>query len=119
MAIILWIFLCKENKSISVLLSLAVCAVVLTAGITFLQPVLDFVEEIRLIGNIDSDLLKIMLKVIGIGLLAEFSTLICKDAGNEAMGKSIQIIAVIFIMRISIPVFEIMLTLLDEILGSI
>ena len=60
-----------------------------------------------------------MLKVVGIGLLTEFSMLICKDAGNETMGKSIQIMSVILIIRISIPVFEMLITLLDDILGTI
>lgn len=118
-AIILWICLSKENKATSVLLSLAVCSAALTVGLTFLQPVIDFLNNIRLLGNINEDLLKIMMKVVGIGVLAEFSSLICKDAGNEAMGKSVQIVSLILILRMSIPVFEILLTLLDDILGSI
>jgi stage III sporulation protein AD len=118
-AIILWICLSKENKATSVLLSLAVCSAALTVGLTFLQPVINFLNNIRLLGNINEDLLKIMMKVVGIGVLAEFSSLICKDAGNEAMGKSVQIVSIILILRMSIPVFEILITLLDDILGSI
>ena len=116
-AIILWI--CLSNKATSVLLSLAVCSAALTVGLKFLQPVIDFLNNIRLLGNINEDLFKIMMKVVGIGVLAEFSSLICKDAGNEAMGKSVQIVSIILILRMSIPVFEILITLLDDILGSI
>ena len=118
-AIILWICLSKENKATSVLLSLAVCSAALTVGLKFLQPVIDFLNNIRLLGNINEDLFKIMMKVVGIGVLAEFSSLICKDAGNEAMGKSVQIVSIILILRMSIRVFEILITLLDDILGSI
>lgn len=118
-AVILWICVGKENKGISVLLSLVVCSAVLTVAFTFLQPVIDFMNRIQLLGNINEDMLKVMLKVVGIGLLAEVSMLICKDAGNETMGKSIQIMSVILIIKISIPVFEMLITLLDDILGTI
>ena len=99
-AVILWICANKDNKGISVLLSLAVCSGILMAGLSFLQPIIEFVYNIQVIGNINNELLEIMLKVIGIGLLTEFTSVICKDAGNEAMGKSIQIMSVILIIRI-------------------
>lgn len=118
-SIIFWIFLSKENKATSVLLSVAVCSAMLTAGLMFLQPVINFVNNIRILGNINEDIFNTMMKVVGIGVLSEFSSLICKDAGNEAMGKSVQIVSIVLIIRMSIPVFEILITLLDDILGLV
>lgn len=118
-SIIFWIFLSKENKATSVLLSVAVCSAALTAGLMFLEPVINFVNNIRILGNINEDIFNTMMKVVGIGVLSEFSSLICKDAGNEAMGKSVQIVSIVLIIRMSIPVFEILITLLDDILGMI
>ncbi len=118
-ALILWLCLNKQGKDFSVLLNLAVCTMIIAAGFAFLKPVLDFVENIRSVGNLDGQLLSVILKVVGIGLITEVCTHVCKDAGNESMGKSLQILSSVMILWMSIPVFEKLLSLLDEILGSV
>ncbi|MBQ5608450.1 MAG: hypothetical protein IIU86_05430 [Oscillospiraceae bacterium] len=117
-ALILWLSLDKHGKDFSILLTLAVCAMIITVAMSFLQPVVDFINKIQAIGNLDNDLLAVILKVVGIGLIAEISTLICKDAGNESMGKALQILASVVIVWMSIPVFEKLLSLLDNLLGT-
>ena len=118
-ALIFWLFLSKHNKEYSVLLTLAVCAMVLATAVTFLQPIIQFVQKLQTVGNLDSDLLGVILKAVGIGLIAEFSALVCKDAGNEAMGKVLQLVSSAVVLWLSIPVFEKLLSLLDEILGTV
>lgn len=118
-ALILWLTLNKHAKDMSVLLTLAVCAMVVTVSVGFLQPVVSFLRRIQELGNLDSDLLSVVLKVVGIGLITEIATLICKDAGNESMGKALQILSTVAVLWMSIPVFEKLLSLLDKILGTV
>lgn len=118
-ALILWLSLNKHGKDMAVLLSLAVCAGVLIAAMSFFQPVIDFLTHIQQVGNLDSSLISVVLKAVGLGLLSEICVLVCKDAGNESIGKVLQILATAVILWISIPVFEKLLALLDKILGSV
>lgn len=118
-ALILWLSLNKYNKENAVLLTLAVCAMVITAAIAFLRPIIDFLQKLQGIGDLDNDLLAVILKAVGIGLITEISALICKDAGNESMGKALQILSSAAVLWISIPVFEKLISLLDKILGSV
>lgn len=118
-ALILWLSLYKHTKDLSVLLTIFVCAIVFIAAIGFFRPVFDFISKIQKIGNVDSDLLTIILKVVGIGLITEFSSLICKDAGNESMGKALQVLSSAVVLWMSLPVFEKLLSLLDKILGTV
>lgn len=118
-ALILWLCLNKNNKDIAVLLSVTVCVTVLIAAISFLQPVTEFITKIQKIGNLDTSLVAVVLKAVGIGLISEICGLVCKDAGNESVGKVIQTMATAVILWMSIPVFEKLLTLLDEILGRV
>lgn len=118
-AVILWLCVNKDNKGVSVLLTLAVCIMVVSVSAAFLRPIIDFIYKIQFIGELDEDLLAVVLKVVGIGLLAEISMMICKDAGNETMAKSLQILSAAVVIWMSIPVFERLLTLLDNILGTI
>lgn len=118
-ALILWLSLHKHTKELSVLLTLGVCAIVLIAAVGFIRPITEFISKIQKIGNIDHDLLAIILKVVGIGMVAEFSSLICKDAGNESMGKALQILSSVVVLWICLPVFEKLFSLLDKILGAV
>lgn len=118
-ALIMWISLNRQGKDMSALLSIAACAMVVAAAMGFLEPVISFLKRIQNIGMLDSDLFSVILKVVGIGLLTEITVLICKDAGNEAMGKTLQILSTVTALWLSIPVLEKLLTLLDKILGAI
>ena len=117
--LILWIFLNKQNKDISLLLTLAVSTCVLVAAFTVLAPVLRFFEKLQQLGTLDEDLLDVILKSVGIGLLGEICSNLCKDAGNASLGRVLQLSATITILWLSLPVFEKMLTLLERILGTV
>ena len=118
-AIILWINLNQSNKDTSVLITLAVCAMAMMAAASFLQPVLSFVDKIQDIGKLDAGLVSTVLKVVGVGIITEIAALICKDVGNESMGKALQFVSAGVVLWISIPVFEKLLALLDKILGGV
>ena len=118
-AIILWINLNQSNKDTSVLMTLAVCAMTMMAAASFLQPVVSFVDKIQDVGKLDAGLVSTVLKVVGVGIITEIAALICKDAGNESMGKALQFVSAGVVLWISIPVFEKLLALLDKILGGV
>ena len=118
-ALILWISLGKQNKDFSTLLTLLVCIMIFVASVAFLRPLMQFINKIQYLGELDSDLVSVVLKSVGIGILGEISAQICKDAGNESMGKVLQFLSTTVVLWISIPVFEKLLTLLDNVLGSL
>ena len=118
-ALILWLSLSKNNKDFAVLLTIAVCAMALLLVTAYLQPVVEFIRRIQTIGNLDKGLFSVVLKVIGIGMVTELSAMICKDAGNESMAKTIQLVSAATVLWLSIPVFEKLLSLLDRILGAV
>ena len=116
-AVVLCITLSKSGKDISLLLSLAVCCMVLVAGISYLETVFGFFDKLQTVGNLDKDSITIVFKATGIGMLAEITNLICIDAGYSSLGKSIKVLSTGVILWLSIPLFESLLDLLDTILG--
>lgn len=118
-ALVLWICLSKYSKDYSTLLTMAVCAIILTSAIGLLQPVINFIGRLQTVGTLDKSLLNVIFKAVGIGIVAEIAIMICKDAGNESMGKSLQIITSVVVLWLSIPVFEELISLLDKILGTV
>lgn len=118
-ALILWISLGKQNKDFSVLLSLVVCVMIFAVSESFLRPLVQFIKKLQVMGDLDGTMVTVVMKSVGIGIIGEICTLICKDAGNESLGKALQFLTATVVLWISIPVFEKLLTLLDNILGSL
>ena len=118
-ALVVSLAVAKQGKDISLLLTIAVCCMVVTAAVAYLEPVIDFLNRLQTAGNLDGDMLTILLKAAGIGLLSELTALICADAGNGALGKTIQILASAVILWLSIPLFSALISLVEEILGTL
>ena len=118
-AVIVGSILAKQEKTTHLLLTLGVCAMVMLAGIQYLHPVIDFIYKLENLCMNSSQWIGILLKITGIGLITEFAALICSDAGNSSLGKSLQFLAGGVILYLSIPVFNGLIDLLQQLLGEV
>ena len=119
LAVILILTIGKKGSDMALLLSIAVCAMVGALAVRYLQPVMDFVQRLQGLGALNSDMLTILFKVVGIAFTAEIACLICNDAGNSALGKSLQLLASAVILYLSLPMLTALLELVEDILGSL
>ena len=117
--IVLSQLLSNQNKSWASLLSMGVCAMVLFLGVMYLEPVIHFLAELERLGNLQSDLVKILLKAAGIGILTEITAMLCADSGNNSLAQSIRTLSAGLILCLSLPVFQALLSLIQEILEGI
>ena len=118
-AAILTLMLSHQSTGISLLLTIAVCCMVITAVCAYLHPVLEFVRRLITVGSLNNELLNVLFKVVGIGLISQTAGLICADAGNQSLAKVLQIMTTAVIVCISVPVLEEMLSLIEMVLGEV
>lgn len=118
-AVIMWIILSKQGKEYALILSLGACCLVLVGAFRFLDPVLDLLRKLQSLGNLQPEWLSVMLKAVGIGLVVEMGSLICSDAGNSALAKTLQILGAVAVLWLSIPLINSLIALLEQILGDI
>lgn len=118
-AVMLWIVLSKQGKEYALLLSVGACSLVLLVVLRFLEPVLDLLKQLQSLGSLQPEWLEIMLKAVGIGLVVEMGSLICTDAGNATLGKTLQILGAGAVLWLSIPLINSFVKLLEQILGGI
>lgn len=119
LAIILIVNLSGHRKDMGMLLALSVCVMVTLVAMQYLQPVLEFLDELKEIGGLDGEMIGILLKIVGIGLLSEIVAPVCNDAGNASVGKTLQFLAVMVMLALSIPLFRSLIRILQEILGQL
>ena len=118
-SVVLFLFIGKQNKDIAVLISLAACCSVIVLALNYLEDIIAFIWDLGNIGQLNNAFLQLLLKAVGIGLVGEIASLICADAGNSALGKTIQIATVGAILWISLPLLSAILELMNQILGEV
>lgn len=118
LAVILGLALDRQ-KDFTVLLTMAVCCMAAMIALSYLEPVLDFLRELEALGDLQGDVLGILLKAVGIGLVSEIAGMVCSDAGNGSLGKTLQMLGSAAILYLSLPVFSALLELVREILREI
>lgn len=116
---ILSIVLSKQGAHISLLLTICVCSMVVMSASVYIKPILDFADRLIEVGQLNHTLLEVLLKVVGIGLISQIAGFICTDAGNQSLGKALQIITTAVILCISVPLLEEILSLIETVLGEI
>ena len=118
-AVVLILSLGSKGKEFGVLLGIGVCCMLALSAIGYLRPVMDFLEKLERVGGLDSGMLEILLKISGIGFISEIAVLICGDSGNASLGKGLQLLGSALILCLSLPVFEMLLELIENLLGGI
>lgn len=75
------------------------------------------VEQIRKFVTIDVGYISVMMKMIGVTYIAEFSSSICKDAGYQTIAVQIEIFSKLTILALGMPVLLALLETIQEFLS--
>ncbi|HWT27861.1 MAG TPA: SpoIIIAC/SpoIIIAD family protein [Mobilitalea sp.] len=111
-AIMLAIIFKKTKEEMSLFISIAACILILLWGISKIEVILDAVNELQGYIKINKAYVGILIKIIGITYVTEFSSSLCKDSGYQAIAEQIELVGKLTILAISMPI---MLALLDTI----
>ena len=95
-----------------IFITMAACLCIFFFLMTKLQVILNAINQIQGYIHLNSDYIGILLKMIGITYVAEFSANLCKDAGYHAVAGQVEMFGKLSILVISMPV---LLALLDTI----
>ena len=113
---ILALVLKKQSKEIAILLTIACCISVLAIAAIFLEPVMDFITQLRLLAGLDGDMVAILMKAAGVGLIAEVAGAICQDAGESTLEKVVRICGSGAILYLTLPLLTAVFETLQMIL---
>lgn len=119
LCVVISLILSRQGKDFSTILVISVCCMVCGCAIGFYQQIFQFIRKIQQTGNLNSEMISIILKSAGIAMLSEITVLICADSGYAALGKVIQILSSAVIIWMCIPLFTELLNIVENILGYI
>lgn len=95
----------KQMKSpFAELLSLTVCLLIIFFSATRLSVIFELIDTLNGYFSGQKKYVQILLKIIGITYVADFSSAICRDAGYSAIAGQIEIFGKISILAVSSPI---------------
>lgn len=119
LTVVLSLALGKQGKETAGLLSITVCCMVIGIAVRYLVTVWELLDKLGSTGDLNSEMVSTLFKVVGIGMLAEIAALVCTDAGNTSLGKTLQLLSSAVILWLCIPIFTALMDLIQGILGGI
>lgn len=95
-------------------MSVAGAVTVLAIGLSRIEYLMDAIEELNQWLPIKPAYIKLLLKMMGISFLAEFSANICKDAGCNAIAGQIELFGKLSVLVTGMPVVLALFETLNE-----
>ncbi|MBE6719885.1 MAG: hypothetical protein E7571_04395 [Ruminococcaceae bacterium] len=95
-----------KNRSIAVLLSLAGGVMLFLAAAGELKTVVDSIKEFSSSSETSDAFIKLMLKALGITLITQFVSDVCRDNGENALASGTEFAAKLAVVAMLLPLFE-------------
>ena len=118
-AVVVYLLLSKRDKEFATSVTLMVCAALCCAVASFIEPVLSFIHKVTSVASLDGAQLGILLRAVGISMIANLAGMICRDAGNETLAKMIELLSTATVIWLSLPLMQALLELLERMLSTL
>ena len=115
-ALIIIIIIKQYRPEFTIYISIIAGVLIITLSLDKLTGIINILTTLSNKTGINSEYLKILLKITGIAILTEFAVSICNDAGESAIATKIDLGGKIIIISISIPIIVALLELIVKIL---
>lgn len=104
-AVIMIVTLHPKNGEIALMLTISCSVIILVSVLSQVSAVMDTINNIIAVSDISTSYVAILLKVIGICLITEFTVNTCKDAGSQALANNVSLAGKIMVTITSLPLY--------------
>ena len=107
-----------QKAEYGLVLSLGLCVMVLLFTVDRLSYIVEMITELMEFITIDNTYLVLLLKLVGIAYLTEFTSALCKEAGFAAIAGQVELAGKLTMIFMSIPVAFSVLQVIKDFLGG-
>lgn len=106
------------RPEIAIVIAIVACIILALYGLKEMKEILTLFDTIKTYAKIPDGYFQILLKLIGISFLCEFTSNICKDAGSPSIAKQIEFIGKLSILIVGLPILKALLSMIQNLLGN-
>lgn len=114
--LLLTVMLRDYNKSISIVVMMATAVVIFFMIADEISDVFGFISKISSDADSAAEYIKLMMKVLGITLISQFTADMCRDAGENTLASQTETATKIIIVLMVLPLFETVLNIITGLL---
>lgn len=115
-SLIVIIIIKQYRPEFAVYVSIIAGLLIMGIVISKLSGIVEILESLANKASLNNSFLLILIKITGIAILTEFTTSICRDAGEGAIATKVDLGGKIIIMSMSIPIISSLLETILKIL---
>lgn len=109
---IITVYLKTINPELAMMSLICTGIIIVVTAFTYLSETFDLFRKIAEISNVDQTLLKIIIKIVGIGYVIEFAAGILEDFGVKSIADKLVFAGKIIILTVSVPIFYALINIL-------
>lgn len=115
-ATILAITVKEQKPEFSILISIVTGSIIFAVLSSYLHSIMVILSDISDGINLDLSFIGIIFKIVSIAYISEFSSHVCKDAGENAIAAKVELAGKILILFSSAPIILSLLEMLSELI---
>lgn len=115
-SVIIIVILKQYKPEFAMYASIIAGVLILTMLTDTFKGIINLLQDISNKANVNTQFIKILIKITGIAILTEFAVSICKDTGENAIASKVDIGGKIIIISMSIPIISALLETVLKIL---
>ncbi len=101
------------KKEFSLLIAIVTGMIIFFYAVSKLSGVVSMMQSLQKLMEIDEKYIELLIKMIGITYVSEFSSNICRDAGYQGIGKQIEMFGKLCIFGVSLSVIHSLINLVE------
>ena len=113
---ILALILKEYKSSYAYLCVLASAVIIVLVSLEKFEEIGSFVTQLQQHSGVTDQYFGVILKVVGIGLLGEFSISMCQEQQHATLAGAIDLFCKVSVLVLSLPIFKDVLNMLGELL---
>ncbi len=104
------------RSDFAIMIGLTGGVIILVMVLSYLTGIFDAIKNVIESTGVSSGLYVLILKIVGIGYLVEFTASVCSETGNSGLGDKVLLGGKIIIMVMALPIVTSILKIIMEIL---
>ncbi len=106
----------KQSGEFGVMASLGAGILVITLGLSFFRPLMDFSRSLQETASLGSTTTGPVYKALAMGFLTEIGANICEDAGEKSISSALKLSGGVAAVYVLLPLMEQLLSMLRSML---
>lgn len=104
--VVLTLVLKKNSPETAILMTLALCCLLLYLTLDVLGNITDFITELSDFAGVTSAAISVVLKTVGIAIVTKLVSSVCSDAGQSSVASALEIVGAAAALYVALPLMK-------------